>query len=72
MRKYYAPLAPGLPRAEELYGRIVVIPSHPGMAMVSTDRIEEELGVIARYQAGKRDSAAEARRAAVELQAELQ
>ena len=71
LRKYYAPLAPGLPLAQGLYARIVIVPSHPGMAHLSTDRIEEELRILAGRPA-KHDDAAEARCPAVELQAELQ
>ncbi len=47
VRKYYRPLGPGCPIAEDLFGRILNIPCHPGMAAVPTAELEAFFSAIA-------------------------
>ncbi len=44
--KYYRPLA-SLPRASDIFRRIISVPSHGGMAAVSDDQIRADLAFIA-------------------------
>lgn len=38
-RRYYRPLAPDAPVAADLYGRMINVPCHPGMAAIETDEM---------------------------------
>ncbi|WP_394699812.1 DegT/DnrJ/EryC1/StrS family aminotransferase [uncultured Pseudodesulfovibrio sp.] len=43
LRKYYNPLSNKHPRANDIFGRIVNVPCHPGMAAVSEDALRQLL-----------------------------
>ncbi len=40
VQKYYRPLRPGFPVADDIFSRIVNIPCHPGMSAISSGEIE--------------------------------
>ena len=46
VRKYYRPLAPKNPVAEEIYERIINVPCHPAMAAVPTGEMEDFFAAI--------------------------
>jgi len=47
LRKYYAPLAPDMPRAADLYNRIVNVPCHPAVAGVPSQTLVDLLAGFA-------------------------
>ncbi len=58
MRKYYRPLVPGLPVADDLYRHILNVPCHPGVGVLGDEALARCLRRLARPAVQKTPAAA--------------